>query len=74
MNSYIIDYEHKGVKEEAYLYADSFEEAREKLKSLSSSASINWVLLERIPIKDKDARDFINACGETKAIMKRLKK
>lgn len=74
MNSYIIEYEHNGAREEAYLYAESFEQAREKLRSLCITSKIDWVLLERIPIKDKDARDLINACGETKAILKRIKK
>lgn len=70
MNTYIINYEHNGRQEDAYLYANSFDEAREKLKSLSITGVINWELLERREVKDQDANDYIEATKWTIAAIR----
>lgn len=65
MNTYIINYLHKGVIQDAYMYANSFDEAKEKFQSMCKTGEINWELLERKVIQDKDVNDYVEAAGKT---------
>lgn len=70
MNTYIVNYTHNGKSEDAYLYANSFDEARQKLESLGKTGSVNWELLERKPVLDEDANDYIEAAQHTIAAIR----
>lgn len=70
MNTYIINYQHNNRQEDAYLYANSFEEAHQKFQSMCNSGQVNWELLERAPVKDEDAKSYIEAAQHTIAAIR----
>lgn len=71
MNTYVINYQHNNRQEDAYLYVNSFEEAHQKFQSMCNTGEINWELLERKPVLDEDANEYIEACVLTKELTKK---
>jgi hypothetical protein len=74
MNTYIITYKHNGQEEDGYIYADSFEGARQKFQSICSSGIVDWELIEHIPVTDSDADLFIESLQKTKQVIRAIKK
>lgn len=73
MNEYIIDYKYKGEHMTAYVHAYSFEDARARLEQIKQTASINWVLEERIPVADEHASEFMEAYEEMRATIRKMR-